>query len=188
MSETTTTKEILKEILKDLEPPLKSFLTELYEANNFVTYDTFEKKAGLNRRQIAAVKSILTKRFTKIPGSTLYADQLFYRNYRGDHRLRPDLWTVVGEILGKQEKERMSNMRVTIASVRRQAIDQQSIVNFEISGITTPGTTIPIAVTVPARSGNTQQAVERACDKLRAQLVALAESAEYLKENLSQWE
>lgn len=178
----------VREALQNPDLSIRSFLTALHDANDFITRSDLEKDSGLGGRYIAAVKSNITKRLTKTPGPPLSADDLFYQNGRGDLRLRPELWTVVGEVLGRRKEISVTGTKVAIRSVSRTSIDRGSIVNFEIDGIANSGTRIAVSVSVPDRSGNTRQSVERACDILRARLTALAKSAESLKENLSQWD
>ena len=178
----------IREALQNPEPIVRRFLTALYEANDFVTRGDLEKATGLSSRFISSAKTSITKRLLKAPGPPLYADNLFYHNGNGDLRLRPELWAVIGEVLGKRQEVRVSGMKIEIESVSRISVDQISTVTFQVFGLATQNKVLEVSVTVLGRSGNIRQVVEQACDILHSQLTGLASSAESLKEDLSQWE
>lgn len=178
----------IKQALENPEEPVRRLLTALYESNNFVSRSDLEEAVGYGSGYIGSIKTKITRALAKVPGEPTYADYLFHLNGAGDLRLRPDLWNVVGEILGKREEIRVTGMKVTVASVSRTSVDHNSIVTFEVFGLVTQNKALEASVTVPGRSGNTRQVVEQACDVLLARLTSLTTSVESLKEDLSQWE
>ena len=178
----------IREALQNPDVMITRFLTALYDANDFITSGDLEKITGYNRRFIGSTKGQITKRLLKVRGPLTNTENLLYKRDEGDFRLRPEFWTVIGEVLGKRQEIRVSGMKVAIESVSRTSVDYESIVTFEVFGLTTQNKVLEVSVTVPGRSGNTRQVVEQACDILHSQLTALAKSAESLKEDLSQWE
>ncbi len=183
-----TEQEKIRRALRNPGRDVKMFLTVLYEANNFVSRGDLDKASRRDGYFIGPTKSMITRMLGKMPGLPVSADDLFYRDGSGGLRLRPEFWTVIGEVLGKRQEVRVSGMKVTVASVIRSAVDRGSTVNFEIYGLAMNDRGFSISVSVPPRSGNTRQSVEQACDILHARLLELAKSAESLKEDLSQWE
>ena len=188
MAELTCVRAQIREALQHPDHTIRKFLTALYDANDFVTLGDLEKITGFDRRFIGSTKGQITKRLLKVRGPLTNAENLLYKRNEGDVCLRPEFWTVIGEVLGRRQEVRVSGMKIVIRSVERTSADQATTVNFGIFGLTIDGRVLPVSVIVPGRSGNTLQAVQQGCDILQVQLTELARSAESLKEDLSQWD
>ena len=93
----------IKQALENPEEPVRRLLTALYESNNFVSRSDLEEAVGYGSGYIGSIKTKITRALAKVPGEPTYADYLFHLNGAGALRLRPDLWNVVGEILGKRD-------------------------------------------------------------------------------------
>lgn len=188
MARERITVEVVRRALEKPTPNIRKLLDVLWKDKEFVSASTIGQRTGMKKAGINATFASISRNLRRQTGFKEFGRDICDEIDGERYRLRDDLRSVVGEILGEKREVRVSGMKISIASVSRTSVDHSSVIYFEVKGLDTGDIDPVVSVTVPARSGNTRQVVERGCDVLLAQLNGLVQSLESTRENLSHWE